>query len=390
MTQQIRIGVFMANGQAARHRQRGMLQFAAQHPDLRLRFLLPHRPDIQCRLQSGRLADDLDVAIIPRDHFMALGLSHPDIPFVCLDALPDDDFEAEAFVNLNEQELGRAAAELLIRRGYCHFAYLGSATSSSAERSCLRGKAFSDTVLRRRFTCEQLPTANSHQTEIYDELPELAAALKDLPKPCAVFCFNDIRASLVCDACRFSGLSIPEQIAILGVDNDLNLCNSQSPTLSSILPDFEKSGVLVLEAARRLVSNKTAGRARRIYSGVKTIERMSTRDINASGKMVSCALTLIEKSFQNPEFSVSRLAVSLGVSRRLLDMRFSEVTGGTAHAALCARRLEEARHLLSTSRATVGEIAERSGFASESTFRAVFISREGKSPKSFRRILPAT
>ena len=323
---------------------------------------------------------------------MALNLPRPDIPFVCLDALPDDNIEANAFVNLNEQELGKAAAELLIRRGYRHFAYLGSATSSSAERSRLRGNAFSETILRRRFTCEPLPTANSHQTEIYDELPELAAALKTLPKPCAVFCFNDIRASLVCDACRFSGLSIPEQIAILGVDNDLNLCNSQSPTLSSILPDFEKSGVLALEAIRRLVSGRTMTEKeiRHVYSSVKTVERMSTRDINASGKMVSRALTLIEKSFQNPEFSVSRLAMSLGVSRRLLDMRFSEVTGETAHAALCARRLEEARHLLSTSRATIGEIAERSGFACESTFRAIFIASEGKTPKAFRRILSAT
>lgn len=382
----------MANGQAARHRQRGMLRFAARHPDLRLRFLLPHRPDIQRRLRSGRLANDLDVAIIPRDHFMALNLPRPDIPFVCLDALPDDNIEANAFVNLNEQELGKAAAELLIRRGYRHFAYLGSATSASAERSDLRGKAFTDTVMRHQFTCTALPIARSHQTEIYDELPELTAALSALPKPCAIFCFNDIRASLVCDACRFSGLSVPEQIAIVGIDNDLNLCNSQSPTITSLLPDFEKSGVLVLEAARRLVPNtsKTAGRIRRIYSGVKTIERMSTRDINASGKVVSRALKLIEKSFANPEFSIPRLAKSLGISRRLLDMRFSEVTGKTAHDALCSRRLEEARHLLSTSHMSISEVAERSGFASESTFRAIFISREGKSPKSFRHILPAT
>lgn len=386
MKQQIRVGIFIANGQAARHRQRGMLRFAAQHPDLRLRFLLPLRPDNQRRLRSGRLAKDLDVAIIPRDHFIALNLSHPDIPFVCLDALPGDSIKADAFVNLNEQELGKAAAELLIRRGYRHFAYLGSVASSSAERSNLRGKAFAGAVLRHQFTYAALPIAPPHQTEIYDELPELTAALMALPKPCAVFCFNDIRASLICDACRFSGLSVPEQIAIVGVDNDLNLCNSQSPTITSLLPDFEKSGVLVLETARRLVSNasKTAGTIRHVYSGVKTIERMSTRDINASGKIVSRALKLIEKSFSNPEFSIPRLAQSLGISRRLLDMRFSEVTGKTAHDALCARRIEEARHLLSTSHMSISEIAERSGFASQSTFRAIFISREGKSPKSFR------
>ena len=210
----------------------------------------------------------------------------------------------------------------------------------------------------------------------------LADWLCGLKKPAAVMAAWDYRATHVLEACRQAFLRIPEQIALLGVDNDELLCETSRPTLSSVSPDFECEGykaALALESLMRHKRPKITFECQPL--GV--VERDSTRQLAPAAHLIHEALVYINENACKG-IKVSDVAEHLGVSRRLADLRFSSLQGESIGTALERRKLSEVQRLLSHTQLPIGRIAEKSGYANANRLSHLFHERFGMSMSDWR------
>ena len=194
----------------------------------------------------------------------------------------------------------------------------------------------------------------------------------------------DGRATHILNACSAAGLAVPRQIAVIGVDNDEFFCNFSSPPLSSVLPDFEGGGRMAAEELEALV----AGRGTRSPNVVpipvkKVVARESTAPLPPATALVESALAYI-RAHAAEGATPTDVVRHLGVSRRLAELRFRELRGGTIRAAIEKERLDHVKRLLRTTTRPIGRIAEETGFGSADCLSRLFRQRTGKSPRAWR------
>lgn len=288
--------------------------------------------------------------------------------------------------------IGKMAARHFLDRGYSNFAFVDDPLKETYW-SQDRERAF------RRELRESLPDGFGYfryggatvceRRDWMNERPRLAKWLRDLPKPCAVFAPNDRRGKQVLDACAEEGVSVPSDLAVLGVDDDPWICESSVPTLSSIRCDVESAGYAIAEHLDRLIRGK---HPRRVEIPVKPIgitTRQSTDWMSVRDDRVSKTLTFIHRNFQDPSLSVRQLALNAGIARRTLELRFRKATGKTLREEIEHVRLSHAKTLLRKSTSKISETAKACGYASAIHFSSIFTKRFGISPVKFRnRPLP--
>ncbi len=276
--------------------------------------------------------------------------------------------------------IARMAAEHLLERGFTNFAFVGERSGLwwSAERATL----FAREIGKRGFVCREYPDGDES-----DDPARLREWLAALPKRTAIFAAYDIRARQVLDACMEAGLDVPDDIAILSVDNDEILCETATPTLSSISMSTEEAG---FDAAEFLNSAMISGRRPRtvkdiFYTGVQLVaRRSSSRDMTRDGLVRRCR-ELMEANFGRT-FNVSDIVAHLRVSRRTLEMHFRAATGSTLNDEITALRLRHAKTLLSRTHMTQAQIAAACGFTDASHMNVVFRRKFGTRPSSFRSV----
>ena len=206
----------------------------------------------------------------------------------------------------------------------------------------------------------------------------LQAWLRDLPRPCGVFAANDEVAHLVRGVCAKEGLSIPDDVAVVGVDDDESLCTGVRPYLSSVLADNEQMGFL----AAHLLSERFRGAwpAPGVVPPLMVVRRDSTRQRDDSGSRVAKAVALIRDKACERLKARDVLAV-LGGSRRTAEMRFREATGRSVLEEIQRVRVARARELLADRSRPLYVVANLCGYASESAFRKVYRACLGESPR---------
>ncbi len=211
----------------------------------------------------------------------------------------------------------------------------------------------------------------------------LADWLRDLPKPAAVMLSTDLMAEPVFNACRRLRISIPNQIAILGVDNDELLCKSCRPALSSVQPDHMDMGRRAAEELHRLM--KTRKPHDEIFIPPKDlVERASTRTIPPAGHLVEQALAYIREHVQDG-ITAARVAKHLKVSPSLLRTRFRTCYGQSVKDILIEARLQAAQELLKDPTRSVTEIAQEAGYSSLERMSHLFRERLNTSPTKWRK-----
>ena len=210
----------------------------------------------------------------------------------------------------------------------------------------------------------------------------LADWLRDLPKPAAVMLSTDLMAEAVFNACRRLRLSVPNQVAILGVDNDELLCKSCRPALSSIQPDHTEMGRRAAEELHRLMKTRKPGNEIFIPSK-DLVERASTRTIPPAGHLVEQALAYIREHVREG-LTVARVATHLKVSPSLLRTRFRTCYGQSVQDILIETRLQAAQELLKDPTRRITEIAEKAGFASLERMAHLFRERLNTTPSKWR------
>lgn len=276
-----------------------------------------------------------------------------------------------AILGSDDETIGLRAADLLIKNGLTQFAYVP--WSAPARWSEGRGRNFIRSVEAKGFTATAL-------TEISAE------ALKALPKPCGIFCANDIRARQVILECVRSGIPVPKDIQVVGVDDNEFLCDNTDPSISSVLPEFDRGGFISadwLSAQFDKPCETPKDPELLVFPCIAVIERLSTCGVNATMRYVDVAKTFIRKNGLK-SISVKDVAGAAGVSVSLLQRDYPKITGRTMVEELIQVRLNETKRLLRKTTMPIESIHTFCGFKSSSYLKNLFKRRTGKTMSAFR------
>ena len=211
----------------------------------------------------------------------------------------------------------------------------------------------------------------------------IANVLKSVPRPCGVFAVTDMIGAAAIAAADKMGARIPEDVAIVSVDDDPEICENCSPTLTSVRPDFYKLGF----SAAQLLAKRMAGGCTDAESifvpPLGIVRRASSQTLVIYDRKVRLALEEIRlKACEG--ISPKDIAAGFGTSRRMAEIRFKAATGMTIGEALLDRRLEAACTYLKDGKSSISAIANFCGWNSDIAFRKAFVSRYGLPPLKWR------
>jgi LacI family transcriptional regulator len=284
-------------------------------------------------------------------------------------------------VSIDNAAVARLAVEHLAGKHLRHFAYCGDVQYLWSRQ---RGAAFAAAVAALGRRSREFPARRSAGTGWEGETKAIAAWLAGLPQPVGVLACFDGRAQQVLEACLLAGLTVPEQVAVLGVDDDELVCELCDPALSSVLPNARRTGY---EAAAVLAS-LMAGRDPRAEDSkeiepVRVVGRRSTEALAVADRHVAAALRFIQEHADDA-IGVKDVLRAVPVSRTLLERKFVRLVGESPHRVIKRRKIERVRQLLAETDVAVARIADLTGFESASYLSTVFLRETGESPRAFR------
>ncbi len=286
-------------------------------------------------------------------------------------------------VHVDDREIASLAAEHLRERGFRHFGFYGLSEEnwSARRRDCFRD-CLGDSG--RNLTVFEQPRHERSEASWDDRENELAQWIVLLPKPVGVLVCSDQRGLNFLEACRRAGVAVPDEVAVVGVDNDEALCEIANPPLSSVWPAHNQVGYEAAALLDRLMAGETAPAAPTLITpgGVKT--RQSSDVLAVEDRNVARALQFI-RGRACGGLNVDEVAEAAGLSRSVLQRRFREILGKTVHGAILDIRLKRASELLTETELPLIDVAEQSGFKHQEYLGAVFRAHTGKTPAQFRR-----
>jgi LacI family transcriptional regulator len=306
------------------------------------------------------------------------------MPIVLVGSLHKDIRRSHRIVP-DDQAIGRMAAAHLLERGIRHFAFVGY---DRMYWSRLRQESFSQALAAAGRTCTVFKQTQDLRLRIWRrEQMVLAEWLKTLSRPVGLMACNDDRARQVVDACATAGLCIPEEAAVLGVDNDELVCNLSNPPISSISLGLEDAGY---RAAMLLDELMAASKGRQIrspaqilVSPIAVVARQSTDVTAIEDPCVMQALLFIRENSRRP-LQIDDVVHRTAISRRSLFDKFRRAVGCTVHQYIKRTRMARIEELLLGTSHSVGEIAEMLGFAGLDHITLFFRSVKGMTPQMFR------
>jgi LacI family transcriptional regulator len=200
----------------------------------------------------------------------------------------------------------------------------------------------------------------------------------------------DIRARHVLDACRRVGLAVPDQVAVVGVDNDEFLCNLSDPPLSSVAPDTRRTGYEAAALLDRLMSGREKSRGQSTFvQPLGVVARRSTDVLALADPDVSAAVRFIREHACDG-IAVKDVLDEVPLSRRVLEGRFRKLFGRTPHDEIARVRFERVRRLLRETSLPLAEVAQRSGFRNAEYLATAFRREFAMSPNDYRRTAGVT
>jgi len=274
-----------------------------------------------------------------------------------------------AFIRNSPDEIGRIAADHLLSTGRCR-SYAFVHNTATKAWSADRVKTFRAVLRDRGFWCHEL------------DGPE---DLLKLEKPVGVLAANDDRGYDVLEFCRAHRLRVPDDVLVLGINNDTLVCENALPRLSSIQPDYEREGFLAAETLDALMRGGPTNVPTTAFVGVKAVvRRESTAETSPAGKLVQKAVAYLNRHALTP-ITVDDVARHLGCSRRLADLRFRQLQGASIGQTIIAMRLAEAKRLLATTNEPLDALAQACGYENPNSLKNLFKRRYGVTLSAWRR-----
>ena len=272
----------------------------------------------------------------------------------------------------------RAAATMAFdyfrSKGFTRFAFYGYEQS-------VRGRDFAAVVRENGYGCGILhETAASWR----EELAAVRKWLKAQPKPLAVFCWTDFAGARFIDMAHSLGFRIPDEIAVLGMDNEELICDCAAVRLSSIRTDIQTVGYLGDAKLDLILNGQTPEKESRLIPPREIVERASTDTMAAGSPLVAHAVRLMQER-HGSGINVAGIVAACGISRRGLEKAFLAGLGMTPHDALLKIRMDRARILLRDGDSKVAAVAAQVGIGDAKHFSALFRQASGLSPRAYRR-----
>lgn len=284
-------------------------------------------------------------------------------------------------VRCDSAAIGRMAASYLLDRRIPQYGFVGELFE--VDWNTMRRDAFIEVMAQSGYQTHVYPTPHSKQLGWNTEQKRLCRWLQSLPKPIGIFTTHDIRGRHVIDACHTVQISIPGEIAVLGVDNDELFCESITPRLSSIAIDSEKAG---FESAKMLDELMRGSKEKKkvLFGPISVVSRRSSDFCSVNDSIVHTALMFIRSNFMEP-INVQDVVKATGVSRRLLEMRFKQCMGRSILDEIKRRRLEKVCTLLRDSNLNLDAIAEQCGFQCKYYLIQLFRKEFGMTTGQYRK-----
>lgn len=281
---------------------------------------------------------------------------------------------------IDEEAVGKIAARHFMERGFKNFAYCGNPRFVWSD---LRGNHFMRFVSEAGYPVFACQSPSGEVGDDQADIEHIAQWVASLPKPVGILACYDFRGRQVLDACRLRGIAVPDEVAVLGVDNDDLLCNLCHPPMSSIIPNMQQTGYRAAELLDRLMDGEKAHPEVRFIEPLGVATRQSTDTLAIEDSNLVRAIRYI-RDHACEGISVKDVLRAVPQSRRILESRFKKLVGRTPHEEILRVQIDRAKVLLAETELPMAQIAERAGFAHVEYFSAVFKREAGSPPSRYR------
>ena len=282
----------------------------------------------------------------------------------------------------DNEATGKIAAEHLMEKGFKKFAYCGF---SDTVWGLERGVAFQDHIHQAGYdTQEFMQSRLTVQRDWENQFSLLIDWVGSLPLPVAIMCSNDERAHQLIEAVTSLGLQIPDEVAVIGADNDRLVCEVTNPPLTSIVFSHEQAGYEAAEMLDNLMSGKKVAQKHVVTKPVNVIERQSTDSIQIEDVDIAKAHQFI-KTQAHKGIQVTDVADAASMSLRSLQIRFKKVFKRSVHQEIRIHQTEFVARLLTETTMPMNKIAAMSGFSTSEYMSQVFRKIKGMSMSQYRK-----
>jgi LacI family transcriptional regulator len=272
----------------------------------------------------------------------------------------------------------------LLEKGFQNYAFVG-----------IHGRVWSER--REHGFCQRIAKAG-HSVAVYPaprrtsrrrwgaEQKTLARWLQKLPQPLGLMAYNDDRGREVLAACREAQLRVPEEVAVIGVDNDSLLCDLAAPPLSSVALNAERGGYDAAALLDKMMSGKGRSPQRIVAEPLYVIGRHSTDILALDDREIATAVRFI-RDHAGQSIHIHDVAQHVGVSRRTLEVRFQKALGRSVHAEIQRMHLDKAKRILAETDWPITKVAAVAGYNDSSYLHQVFNRQVGMTPAKYRRFV---
>jgi LacI family transcriptional regulator len=286
------------------------------------------------------------------------------------------------FIDTNGVRIGRMAAEHLLDRGFQHFAFCGFDNMHWSRNRC---ENFSKRIAKSDFETHIYKQPRSREKRLWEnEQAIMVDWLKSLPKPIGLMACNDDRARHVSGACNVAGLHVPEQVAIVGVDNDELVCELSDPPLSSVALNVERGGYEAAELLDKLMARRRAAQKDIIVEPTHVVTRQSTDIMAIEDSEVVKALRFIRQHASEP-IQVGDVLKAVPLSRRALQKRFRSILNRSVHDEIRRVRNEQVAIMLTDTNLSISQIAKDFGYVGIEKLSRYFQREKGLTPVQYRK-----
>ncbi len=278
--------------------------------------------------------------------------------------------------------MSKMAVEHFLERGFHTFAYCGF---DSSDWSQIRKEHFKQQLSQLSYPlhCYKQPKARNWYS-VEKEQPIMAEWLRSLPKPIALFACNDDRARHIIEACKIPGIHVPEEIAILGVDNDEQVCELSDPPISSIALNSERTGFIAAKLLDQMMNTRNPCDEEIMVSPTHIVTRQSTNILSIEDQDVATAINFI-RNHARTMIQVDDVAEATHLSRRTLEKKFRMYLKRSILEEINQTHARQIAQMLVETNLSITEIALSSGYSSVNHLARSFRKIMGTTPIKYRQ-----
>ena len=285
-------------------------------------------------------------------------------------------------VSSNQRAIGKIAAQHFMNNGMRRFAFCGG--DEQAEWCDKRRDGFIEELAKNDYSCKVYEPDLATPTSMPDAIRSLSNWLKDLPKPTGIFVFFDGWARWVLDACVVQNIQVPQEISVIGVDNDRWLCELSQPMLSSVDANLGNTGYTLAKILDGMMSNDLEPPALTEIDPAQVESRASSNFMDFDDPEVAFALRYIKEHACDPISTADVLKVT-GMSNSTAYRKFMKAIGRSIHNEIQRIQMDRVKELLTTTNLSVNAIAQSAGFENVRYLTQVFRDLTKQTPTEYRR-----